>query len=722
VTAAEDVGPARPRWAAWHPWPQRTLGDSGAVLLAVAAALGAWASHDLPPLPGVLLVAFALVLRRPWLVIVGVGLLASALGAQARDGARPIAAGRLSAEVTLMTDPVAERGGVRAEIRDPDGQRLELHAGAAEGRTLRPRLAGERIAVEGAVTPRRPDDEWLLRRHVLGSVRARSLRVIDDGALVAQAANAVRRSLERGAASLPADERALYTGFVFGDDRNERPEVIEDFRASGLSHLLAVSGENVAFVLVAARPLLRRLGVRSRLLVAVALLAFFAFATRLEPSVLRATAMAMIAVYATAVGRPISALRTLALAVTVLLLIDPFLVGIVGFQLSVAASTGIILLARPFAARLPGPRAICELLGVTMAAQVGVAPILLGTFGAVPVVSVPANLLAVPAAGPVMVWGLTGGLVAGLTGGPLAAAVHLPTHLLLWWVATVARVAGTLPLGDLGAAPGAVLLLAGLLLVVTHGVDDDRPALRTRARGPARVVAGVALLSVLVAVRPVPRGDEVRLGTGATLHNGAAGESVLVVDGSADVGDVLGGLRTNGVRRLDVLVARSRGRTIDATVATLIERKAPRLVLTSDAPLATRGDVVEIGTLTITVVETAPRLTVGVRHAVPSDEGAAAHGVGSARGPPCHPRHHRWSRDGRISGAFGPAGGGARARSPPVRHHVPGDRHGDPEPHPGLVLRQGQLLGVRRVPGEGRGPRAGGCRLPRCGRGQGRPR
>ena len=119
-------------------------------------------------------------------------------------------------------------------------------------------------------------------------------------------------------------------------------------------------------------------------------------------------------------GRPSSRLRVLALAVTVLLLIDPLLVHSVGFLLSVGACVGIAVLARPLTDLLPGPRGLITPLAVTMAAQVGVAPVLVPVFGGVPVASLPANLLAVPAAGPVMMWGLAAGLPAGVLGGTVA--------------------------------------------------------------------------------------------------------------------------------------------------------------------------------------------------------------------------------------------------------------------------------------------------------------
>src|SRR6266508_51420 len=87
---------------------------------------------------------------------------------------------------------------------------------------------------------------------------------------------------------------------------------------------------------------------------------------------------------------------------------------------------------------LPAPRSLGDALAVTIAAQVGVAPVLVATFGGAPAAGLVANPLTVPAAGPVMMWGLSAGLVAGFVGGPVAALIHVPTLLLLAWAAAVA--------------------------------------------------------------------------------------------------------------------------------------------------------------------------------------------------------------------------------------------------------------------------------------------
>jgi competence protein ComEC len=156
-------------------------------------------------------------------------------------------------------------------------------------------------------------------------------------------------------------------------------------------------------------------------------------------------------------GRPTSRLRLLALAVSGVVLVDPLLVQSLGFQLSVGATIGIALLAGPIGRRLPGPTWCTEPLAVTIAAQIGVAPVALPAFGGLPLASLPANLLAVPAAAPLTAWGLTGGVLAGVAGPPFDGWLLVPSRLLAGWLAGVARWGAGLPLGQV-RTPHAVAL------------------------------------------------------------------------------------------------------------------------------------------------------------------------------------------------------------------------------------------------------------------------
>ncbi|MBW3627609.1 MAG: ComEC/Rec2 family competence protein, partial [Actinobacteria bacterium] len=578
-------------------------------------------------------VALALALRRPWLLVAGAALLASALGARAEAGLAPPPPGQVvHGEVVLVSDPVETRGALRVDVR-VGRRRVEAWARGEAAAALRPRLAGERVEVRGRLRAPSPEARpRLARRHVGARMSVDEVGEWRPGDLASRAANGLRRTLVRGATPLAGDRRALLTGFVLGDDREQSPAVADDFRAAGMTHLLAVSGQNVAFVLVLCRPVLRRLSLRSRWLATLGAIAFFGLVTRWEPSVLRASAMAALACTASGLGRPASGRRLLALAVAGVVLVDPLLVRSLAFQLSVGASAGILALAQPLALRLPGPRWLAEVLAVTLAAQVGVAPVLVPVFGGLPVASVPANLLAVPAAGPLMAWGLTAGLAAGALGPPADAVLHLPTSVLVAWVAAVARWGASLPLGRIEAAH-----LVALTAVVVAGL-----AFRRRRRLAVPVAAVGATLVVLAPALAPPSGplEGVPVAYGAEVWR-SSGAVVLVLDG-ADGGRLLEGLRAEAVPRVDVVVARRGSRPAAATVALLRGRLpvgtviAPEDHRIRDAVVPAAGAVVQIGDLRIEVLATRPTLEAEVSRAPPppapiSVTAGGGAGVGSPR-------------------------------------------------------------------------------------------
>jgi competence protein ComEC len=197
--------------------------------------------------------------------------------------------------------------------------------------------------------------------------------------------------------------------------------------------------------------------------------------------------MAGCSLLALSLGRPTAGLRALAIAAALLLLGDPFLLHSVGFQLSCAASVGIAVLGPPIARRLPGPRWWRESLGVTVGAQLAVAPILVAVFDGVPLVAVPANLAAAPLVGPLTINGLVGGVVGGIAGphGVVGAAATVAPALLATAVLWIARVAASVPVVlDGWTLLGTVVAVVGVAAAVTVATGGAGRA--TWRRAPPR--------------------------------------------------------------------------------------------------------------------------------------------------------------------------------------------------------------------------------------------
>jgi competence protein ComEC len=512
--------------------------------------LGAFAAAPAPRAVACIGVVVGFGARRPWLVVASLLLVASSLGAAAHDGLRNVAFGPLSGTATLVADPVEGRFDTSAEVRLGAKRWLVRATGPVAGALAQARM-GERVAVQGTSRAPPPEARWMVARHLAGVVSATSAEVADRGAAPYRAANRVRSLIEEGAEVLPESQRPLFAGLVIGEDRGQSPELVDDFRASGLSHVLVVSGQNLAFVLALLQPVTTRVSWGHRWLFTMGAIGAFALVTRLEPSVLRASVMAAIAITGRTLGRPQQTRRVLALAVAGLVLVDPLLVHSVGFQLSVAASAGIALLAEPLANRIPGPPAVVEVIASTVAAQLGVAPVLIPFVGGLPVVALIANPLAVPVAGFITMWGLPAGLLAGLLAALdlrwAAEVVHLPTQVMVAWVAAVARHGARLPMGEAGGAH--------LVAVVVLGAVAGELVPAVRGRWPRRMaVAGLAVVLATPALSLARQPSERALGEGMGRVIDVAGATIVTVDGRHSEVRLLQSLRRAGVRRVDLLV------------------------------------------------------------------------------------------------------------------------------------------------------------------------
>jgi competence protein ComEC len=447
VTTPRGYGIGERSW--WRLGPSAgVLSDVSVVVLAIAVAVAAWAgSLELAVVIGLVVgVATASVSRSPPVLLLALALVTGGAARSQHEwaGLAPDVLGPFEGWVRLIDDPQPYPSSTRV-IVDIDHERFETWSrGRAQQQRVRAWRGGEWVMVSGE---RRPLDADRARRvawqHVVGEFDLSWASDVDAGGPVARASNRVRATIERAAEVLAEPDGALYRGLVIGDDRDQPRDMIDRFRASGLSHLTAVSGQNVAFVLAACGPLLVRLRPLPRWALTVGVIAWFVALTRFEPSILRAGVMAGLSATAYATGHERSPLRILAFAVIALVLVDPLLVWSIGFWLSVGATAGVCT-AGPWLARrltLFGPLALP--LGITLGAQLGVVIPSVLVFGRLPLVSVVANLLAVPVAGFVMLYGLPAGLVAGSVP-VLAPVVMFPARIGTRWVDTVARLGARL--------------------------------------------------------------------------------------------------------------------------------------------------------------------------------------------------------------------------------------------------------------------------------------
>jgi competence protein ComEC len=344
---------------------------------------------------------------------------------------------------------------------------------------------------------------------------------------------------------------------VLGQDEALADSTREDFQTAGLSHLVAASGQNVMLLcaLVFGVSALIGVGLRARLLIALAVIALYVPLAGAGPSIQRAGVMGAAGVAATLAGRPASRWYALLLAAAVTLGVNPRAVEDAGWQMSFAAVAAITLLATPLRDALHRrrvPSGLSEAVALTVAATIGTAPLIALHFDRTSVVSLPANVLAAPAVAPVMWLGMIAAALGQLSPAfatPFTALAAYPLAFVGWLGATAAR----LPNASLGLP---VWVVAAACLATAGAI------VAPRTRRPIAVGVALALVAALVLLR-VPRGGLAPpAGLRVTFLDIGQGDATLIqerrtsvlVDTGPPDGGVVARLRHAGVRRLDLLV------------------------------------------------------------------------------------------------------------------------------------------------------------------------
>ncbi|MFJ4038961.1 ComEC/Rec2 family competence protein [Microbacterium sp. NPDC090007] len=449
----------------------------------------------------------------------------------------------VTAGAHTMTGAVPARVAVTADARD----------------ALRPVGLGSTVTVTGRAVPADPTARALLW------IRADTVQRTTSPPGVWGALEDVRRGLVHSTAGLPQPGAGLVPGLAVGDTSLLDSGTEAAMNASSLSHLTAVSGANCAIVVGAAFAVLALCGASRAVRIAgaaIVLAGFVALVTP-EPSVIRAAVMALVALLALSLGRPAVGVAVLSLAVTALLVIDPWLSLSIGFALSAAATGALLTLARPLARGLTRwmPRALGLAIAVPLSAQLVCGPLIVLIDPHVPLLGVVANMLADPAAAPATI----AGALACIAPFPwlrdgLTALVWVPAT----WIAAVAHATAGIAAQNLPWPDGAfgAALLSAVSAATALAIIAPPRWRRTSVLAALTVAVVTGLLAGLTAVRTVagpltlPASWQVAMcdvGQGdATLWR--SGSAVALVDTGPEPDALDECLTRFGIDRLDLVV------------------------------------------------------------------------------------------------------------------------------------------------------------------------
>lgn len=525
-------------------------------------------------------------------VCAGAAVGSARLDAVARSELAALAGGREPLTAVLTDLPAVEDDHVTLAVRVTTvaGRQLEepahLRLGLDDGRTFAfdptgPLTEGALISLPSVSVEPLPEPKpdafdygrYLRRRgeHVLLEADFADLSVTGRRGGLQGAVDSLRLAArEHLAAGVRSPVGDVLQGMVLGDDEGVDAALVEDFRRSGLLHIMAVSGENVvllctmwsfAFALLGMHRLLR-----TALLLPV--VATYVLLTGASPSIVRAGVAGIVGLLAILASRPSDGWLLWFAPAAWLLTANPNNLFDVSFQLSFGAVAGLLVLARPITGALsflPGP--LSEQAGVTTAASISTAPVSMLTFGSASLVSVPANVVGGFVLGPIMFLGMLS-LLLGFVSEWLSAPLNVAAGLFIGFLLAVSHFFAGLPgaVYEFQGITVRLLLAVGLLgelvvVVVLAARADGGPVAYVRERrrwAPlAGATAGLVAAALLLAPAPVRPPDQVTLtfldvGEGAaTLLQAPGGPTILVDAGPQPLARTL---REHAVRKIDLLV------------------------------------------------------------------------------------------------------------------------------------------------------------------------
>jgi len=480
-------------------------------------------------------------------------------------------------------------------------------------------VAGDAVTVDGQIRPR-PESaygDYLARIGAVGTLTTRMLDVGPAPDDLGRRLDDVRRGAGDALARvLPEPEAGLAAGILIGlRDRVDR-DLAAAFTTAGVSHVVAISGWNIAIVGAAIAAIAGSLGRRRRSVVTIIAIACYVAFAGASASVVRAALMAAVVLLARETGRAGRAAAALGWAAVLLLLADPGLIDDAGFQLSSLATAGLIAWASPLTDWIEAtahgrmPRWLAESLGVSLAAQAATLPIVLASFGRLAILAPVVNLAVVPLVAPAMAVGLIalagGGLVAAGMPAVVGSVLAAPGWVVLRLLDAIVLVAAAAPFASVSLAPpmdlvAAAMSTGGLLALAwwrrKPGRTSRMPAMDPLRSAPTRVaprpasssgrsaqraatlalVISITVVGGVIAARPASFARvtilDVGQGDGILVEGSRGGR--LLVDGGPDPGRLLVALDGHVPpwdRRIDTLILTHPHEDHVAGLALLLDR------------------------------------------------------------------------------------------------------------------------------------------------------
>lgn len=322
---------------------------------------------------------------------------------------------------------------------------------------------GMKIYLEGEYS--KPEDsrnykgfsykEYLKTKKIYGTIKISKVQILKENNVnyILKYSNSLRNKFIKTISEIvPENTRGLLAGILIGETTGISDTMEEDFRNSSLSHIVAISGSHITYIIMGISYLLAKskISKRTTYIITVLALILFMFLTNFSPSVVRACIMGITMLFSKILYRKLDVLTSIALSLIILLIDNPFVINDIGLQLSYLGTIGIIALNKPILNFLEKHinKQIAEILSVTISAQIIILPIMMINFNNISTIFLISNLLAVPLSGAIILLGYAN-VIIGMISITLGKAIGVFTNGVLQILIWIAKYTSKIPLANI---------------------------------------------------------------------------------------------------------------------------------------------------------------------------------------------------------------------------------------------------------------------------------
>lgn len=445
---------------------------------------------------------------------------------------------------------------------------------------------------------------YLNSQKIYGTITVKSITVIEEGKVdfITKIKNKIEDTFLK---LLPKDYAGIINSMLNGDTKNVSENILEDFKNSGITHLLAVSGSNIAYIIMFLSLCSNKIfGKYLSYYILIISIIIFIFVSGASASVARAGIMAILNIVAILLSRKSNTLNNIFFSAVILLIINPLTIYDVGFILSFVGTLGIVLLSKPIISLIEKfikIKFLSETIGVTLSAQLMLLPIMMYFFNTISIISLITNLIIVPISGFLTILGFITVLIS-VVSFKLARVISFAIYTLLYFMLKIASFLGKISWANLLVPTSKIWMIVIYYLLIYLMMSKNKKEITIkifhykRIRKLKVVLIEILIIFVIITnlINLVPRNhiklNMIDVGQGDSFYIETQNKKVILIDGGGsessdyDIGEniVVPYLLDMGKTKIDLIIVSHPHEDHIEGVFTVIEKLKVEKVMISE--------------------------------------------------------------------------------------------------------------------------------------------